>query len=117
MLKNLLLFGAALIALSAPTAHAQASRGVRAVAVLDAIYADSAGHAIRHGARLAPTSLDSLIAVLRPQRGATLWFSWAGGPAHRRTSAQAALLARLRQSGIRVELRTDSTFRARVVHE
>jgi hypothetical protein len=106
-------FAAGLLAIAPLSLRAQG----RVVAVIDGIHADSGGGAFWRNKPLAATSLDAHLAALRSQLGATIWFSWSGGPNHRRTPAQEALLARLRASGIRVELRTDSTFRARVVHE
>jgi hypothetical protein len=94
---------------------AQRRMSARAVAVIESIYSDSAGRAIRYGRPLSPTVLDSMCTVLRHTFGATFWFSWRGGPTQPRTAAQDRLLARLRASGVRVELRTDSTMFARVV--
>jgi hypothetical protein len=96
-------------------AHAQSPRPVRAVAVIESIYADSAGHPIRHGRPMNIAQLDSLLTSFKNTVGATVWFSWSGGPKQPRTSAQNQLLARLRASGIRVELRTDSTAYSQVV--
>lgn len=95
--------------------HAQTPRPVRVVAVIESIYADSAGLAIRRGRALDPAALDSLVAGLKRTVGGTIWFSWSGGPKSARTGAQDRLLAHLRASGVHVELRTDSTFYSRVI--
>ena len=96
-------------------AHAQQTRPMRGVAVVEPIYSDSSGRAIVRGRPLTAAAVDSLCATLHHRFGATIWFSWSGGPSHPRTAAQDRLLARLRASGIRVELRTDSTLFSRVV--
>jgi hypothetical protein len=97
------------------TAWAQASRSPRTVAVIESIHGDSAGRAIRHGRLLNPAALDSLLVSLKNTVGATIWFSWSGGPKKARTQEQDRLLTHLRAPGIRVELRTDSTLYSRVV--
>lgn len=88
---------------------------VRVVAVIESIHADSAGRAIRSGRSLSSASVDSLLTRLRKATGATIWYSWSGGPQAPRTEAQERLLAHLRSSGIRVELRSDSTMHSRVI--
>ena len=99
----------------ARVAEGQSSRPVRTVAVVESIYADSAGRALRHGHALNRAQVDSLLTGLKNTVGATVWFSWSGGPKQARTEAQDRLLAQLRASGIRVELRTDSTQYSRVI--
>jgi hypothetical protein len=106
---------ALVLVVGARAARAQTSRPLRAVAVIESIYGDSAGRAIRHGRPLSPATLDSLLVSLKNTSGATVWFSWSGGPKQTRTRDQDRLLAHLRASGIRVELRTDSTLYSRVV--
>ena len=111
--RLLLLLG---LAIAFPTlALAQARPGVRAVAVIVSIHADSSGRAIQNGKPLNATALDRMLTDLRPQLGATIWFSWSGGPGQSRTARQDTLLRRLRASGVRVELRTDSTMYSRVI--
>lgn len=99
----------------ASAVHAQSPARVRVVAVIEPIYGDSAGHAIRGGRPLNPAALDSLLVQLKHTLGATIWFSWSGGPTLPRTEGQDRLLAQLRASGVRVELRTDSTRYGRVI--
>lgn len=106
---------ALVLALGTRAARAQTSRSPRLVAVIESIYGDSAGGAIHHGRPLNPAALDSLLVSLKNTVGATVWFSWSGGPKQARTRDQDRLLAHLRASGIRVELRTDSTLHSRVV--
>ena len=96
-------------------ARSQNHHPARAVAVLEPIYADFAGRAIRRGRELNSAALDSLLLSLKNTPGATVWFSWSGGPKRARTGAQNRLLAQLRASGVRVELRTDSTAHSRVI--
>ena len=103
-----------LVAASA-AARAQSSLPTTVVAVIESIHADSAGHAVRRGRSLSPSSLDSLLTSLEHTVGATIWFSWSGGPKQARTRDQDRVLAHLRASGIRVELRSDSTLHSRVV--
>jgi hypothetical protein len=98
-------------------AYGQAVGGGRAVAIIEILYADSTGQVFRGNRPVSRAALDSLLDALRPKRGATIWFSWAGGTLRRRTAAQDSLLAHVRQSAIRVELRTDSTFRAGLIRE
>ena len=93
----------------------QPSRSVRVVAVIEEIHADSTGRAIRMGRSLSSASLDSMLTQLKHAAGATIWYSWSGGPQRPRTEGQERLLTHLRASGIRVELRSDSTARSRVV--
>lgn len=88
---------------------------VRVVAVIESIHADSAGRAIRSGRLLSSASIDSLLTQLQKATGATIWYSWSGGPQGPRTEGQERLLAHLRASGIRVELRSDSTTYSRVI--
>jgi hypothetical protein len=95
--------------------NAQSPRSVRVVAVIESIHADSAGRAIQAGRPLPPATLDSLLTQLEHTMGATIWFSWSGGPQQPRTDAQDRLLAHVRASGIRVELRSDSTSYSRVL--
>lgn len=90
-------------------------RSVRFVAVIESIHADSAGRAIRSGRPLSSASLDSFLAQLQNTTGATIWYSWSGGPQRPRTEEQERLLAHLRASGVRVELRSDSTMYSRVI--
>jgi hypothetical protein len=114
-MRSRVLLVLALLVLPTGLALSQASGGARAVAVIVSIHGDSSGRAIQHGRPLDAATLDTMLASLRPRFGATIWFSWSGGPAHRRTPGQEALLTHLRASGIRVELRTDSTMRSRVI--
>lgn len=95
--------------------NAQPPRSVQFVAVIESIYADSMGRATHDGHALPAASLDSLLTQLRGTRGGTVWFSWSGGPQRPRTEAQERLLTHLRASGVRVELRTDSTSYSRVI--
>lgn len=88
---------------------------VRVVAVIESIHADSAGRAVRNGRLLSSSSIDSLLTQLHQSTGATIWYSWSGGPQGPRTEGQERLLAHLRASGIRVELRSDSTTYSRVI--
>jgi hypothetical protein len=106
---------ALLLVAGSRAARAQASRSPRVVAVIESLHGDSAGRAIRRGRPLTPAALDSLLASMKNTVGATIWFSWSGGPKQVRTREQDRLLANLRASGIRVELRTDSTLRSRLV--
>ena len=93
-----------------------AAQGPRkVVASIETVHADSAGHAYRGRHQLTSRELDSIVTGLRAQPGAVIWFSWAGGPANPRTLGEEALLTRIRRSGIRVELRSDSTMYSRVV--
>lgn len=97
-------------------AHPLAAQGPRkVVASIETIHADSIGHAYRGRHQLTSRELDSIVTGLRPQPGAVIWFSWDGGPARPRTGGEEALLARIRRSGIRVELRSDSTMFSRLV--
>jgi len=111
---KILLAGIALL-MNATSGHAQTPRSVRVVAVIEPIYGDSAGRAIVRGRPLNSPALDSLLMQLQHTIGATIWFSWSGTPTRVRTAAQDRLLAQLRASGVRVELRTDSTRYARVI--
>ena len=104
-----------LVMLPARVAFSQATRGVRVVAYIVSIHADSSGRALQGRRSLDSASLQGMLDSVRQRPGGTIWFSWSGGPAHPRTRAQEALLARLRASGVRVELRSDSTLRSRVV--
>jgi hypothetical protein len=113
---RLVLFAGILLAGPRPS-RAQARPGVTAVAVIVNIHSDSSGQAIQGGRRLDTAAVNHLLQELRSQRGATVWFSWSGGPEHRRTRDQEALLARLRESGVRVELRSDSTMHSRVIRK
>jgi hypothetical protein len=90
-------------------------RSVRVVAVIESVHADSAGRAIHGGRPIAPASLDSLLTELEHTMGATIWYSWSGGPERPRSEGQERLLTHLRASGVRVELRTDSTTYSRVI--
>jgi SAM-dependent methyltransferase len=90
-------------------------QSVRLVAVIESIHADSAGRAMQAGRPLTTGSLDSLLTRLEHQKGATIWFSWSGGPLRPRNEAQERLLTHLRASGARVELRSDSTSYSRVL--
>jgi len=87
------------------------------VATIETIHVDSAGHAYRGRRQLSQRELDSITTRLRTQPGAAIWFSWDGGAQHIRTPAEEGVLYRLRQTGIRVELRSDSTVRSHVVLE
>ncbi|HEV8246552.1 MAG TPA: hypothetical protein VGP93_12325 [Polyangiaceae bacterium] len=86
-----------------------------AVAGIALLVGANAVHAIRGGRPLTPTALDSLLAQLKHTVGATIWFSWSGGPTLPRTEGQDRLLAQLRAAGVHVELRTDSTRYGRVI--
>jgi hypothetical protein len=95
----------------------QPPRRVRLVAVIESIHADSAGRAIHNGRPFPLVSLDSMLTELKRAMGGTIWYSWSGGPQRPRTEGQERLLAHLRASGVRVELRTDSTTYSRVIRE
>src|SRR3954463_10914827 len=114
MNAKLIVTGLALV-LGCKGGNAQSPRSVRVVAVIESIHADSAGRATEGGRQLSPASLDSLLMRLEHTVGATIWFSWSGGPRQPRTGAQDRLLTHLRASGVRVELRSDSTWHSRVV--
>jgi hypothetical protein len=114
MHSKIILTGLAL-ALGCRGNKARPPRSVRMVAVIESIHADSAGRAIQGGRPIAPASLDSLLTELDHTTGATIWYSWSGGPTRPRTEGQERLLAHLRASGVRVELRTDSTMYSRVI--
>jgi hypothetical protein len=114
MNAKILIAGLALI-LGGRVGNAQPPRPVRIVAVIESIHADSAGRTMWNGRPLRPQSLDSLLTRLKQTIGGTIWFSWSGGPRQPRTEAQDRLLAYLRASGVRVELRSDSTFHSRVI--
>ncbi len=103
------------LALGCRRGKAQSPRSVQLVAVIESIHADSAGRALHGGHPMAPRSLDSLLTELKRTMGGTIWYSWSGGPARPRTEGQERLLAHLRASGVRVELRTDSTTYSRVI--
>lgn len=103
------------LALGCRGGKAQTTRSVQLVAVIESIHADSAGRAIQGGRVIAPRSLDSLLTELKHTVGGTIWHSWSGGPERPRTEAQERLLTHLRASGVRVELRTDSTTYSRVI--
>lgn len=112
---SLILLLVALLGLPVMSARAQTKGGVRVVAYIVSIHADSSGRAVQGTRRLDSADVEGVLADLRQHLGATIYFTWSGGPTQRRTPGQEALLARLRASGVRVELRTDSTFRSRVV--
>jgi hypothetical protein len=114
MKTQIFLAGVAL-AMSSHAGLAQRQVSVRAVAVIESIHADSAGRAIRRGQVVNAAVLDSLLSALRHNEGATIWFSWSGGPTQPRTVGQDRLLAQLQAAGIRVELRSDSTLFGRRV--
>lgn len=116
-MTNKLAMVAALTVVGALPAAAQRRSGPVVVATIETVHADSAGRAYRGRRLLSQHELDSITARLRTQPGATIWFSWDGGPGHIRTPAQEGVLYRLRETGIRVELRSDSTMRSRVVLE
>jgi hypothetical protein len=114
MHSKILLIGLAL-AFGCRGGKAQSPRSIRIVAVIESVHADSAGRALHNGRPIAPASLDSLLTDLTHRMGATIWYSWSGGPERPRTEGQERLLVHLRASGVRVELRTDSTTYSRVI--
>jgi hypothetical protein len=97
-------------------AQSQNARTARVIAVIDSIYGDSAGRAIRRGRPSNPAALDSLLASLENTLGAAVWFSRSDGPKQARTKAQDRRLAQRSASGVRAELRTDSTTHSRALH-
>jgi hypothetical protein len=115
MMKAVAQVGTLLALIGAAPLPAQQPRGVIVVAAITTIHSDSAGRAFQGSHNLSPKELDSMLVDLQPRRGATIWFSWDGGASHPRTPGEEALLTRLRKSGVRVELRTDSTRYSRVV--
>src|SRR6476661_8049726 len=86
------------LALGCRGGKAQPPRSVQLAAVIESIHADSAGRAIQGGRVIAPRSLDSLLTELKHAMGGTIWYSWSGGPAHRRAGAAAHASAGIRSS-------------------